>query len=108
MPNVPPQNIAGAGQTRLIVEAVKESVAELKNDVRDIKGHRISDMRWHLGAFAAGFIILGGMLITAYFRLDDRINTLDTSMTRIETKLDDLLQHIPPLPTPIPVQHPDK
>lgn len=102
MPNVPPQDMAGAAHTRIIVEAVKETVAELKTDVKDIKGHRVSDTRWHLSIFGGGFIILAGMLITGYFKLNDRIENVETGLTRVETQLDDLLQRIPPVPTPIP------
>ena len=103
MPNiVSPQDIAGAGQTRLIVDAVKETVAELKADVREIKGHRWSDLLWHIGSFAAGFVLLAGMMLAAYFKLEDRLFTLSTSATRVETKLEDLLQRIPPVQTPAP------
>jgi hypothetical protein len=102
MANVPPQDMVGAGQTRLIVEAVKESVADLKSDVKEIKSHRYSDLVWHVSTLAAGFVLLTGMMIAAYFRLDDRVNGISMALTRVETKLDDLLQRIPPVPTPAP------
>jgi hypothetical protein len=94
-----------AGQTRIIVEAVKESVADLKADVKEIKGHRVSDLRWHIGIFGAGFLVLGGMLIAGYFKLEDRLSDLSTASTRVETKLDDLLARIPPVQTPVPAKH---
>jgi len=96
--------MAGAAHARIIVEAVKESVAELKSDVRDIRTHRFTDLLWHIAAFAAGFVILGGMMIAAYFKLEDKMQALSTSNTRIETKLEDLLQRIPPVPTPPPAR----
>lgn len=102
MANVTPQDMTGAGQTRIIVDAVKESVAELKSDVKDIKSHRVSDLVLHVSTLAAGFILLAGMMIAAYFKLDDRIHDISTALTRVETKLDDLLQRIPPIPTPVP------
>jgi hypothetical protein len=103
MANVAPLDIGGvAGQTRLIVEAVKDTVADLKADIHDIKGHRVSDLRWHIGIFGAGFLVLAGMLITGYFKLEDRVSALSTASTRVETKLDDLLARIPPVQTPVP------
>jgi hypothetical protein len=94
--------LEAAGQTRLIVEAVKETVAELKTDVRAIKDHRFTDMLWHIAALAAAVVLLGGMMVAAYFKFEDRLQLLSTSSTRVETKLDDLLQRIPPTPTLIP------
>ena len=76
MANVTPQDMVGAGQTRLIVEAVKESVAELKSDVKDIKSHRFSDLKWYICSLAAGVVLLGGMMIAAYFRLEDKISDI--------------------------------
>ena len=101
--SVPPPDIAaGTGQLRLIVQ-------ELKDDIRDIKSHRHSDFVFHITVLAAGFLILAGMLIFGYFKLDDRItksddkiNNLITAVTRSDTKLEDLLQRIPPAQTPVP------
>ena len=110
LPNVNPPEVAGAGQTRLIVEAVKETVSELKIDVRTMRDHRFTDMMWHIGALAAAVILLGGMMVAAYFKIDDKIQALSkttqdkfeaasNSSTRVETKLEDLLQRIPPVAT---------
>jgi hypothetical protein len=65
-------------------------------------------MMWHIAALAAGVVLLGGMLIAAYFKIDDRIEALaratqdkfeaaSNASTRVETKLEDLLQRIPPV-----------
>jgi hypothetical protein len=102
MANVAPFDMAGAAQTRLIVEAVKESVADLKSDVKDIKGYRFGDLFKYLSALAAAIVLLGGMMIAVYFKIEDKIHVLSTASTRIETKLDDLIQRIPPIPTPAP------
>jgi hypothetical protein len=101
-PNVPPQEIASAGQTRLLIKAVEDAVKDLKDDVRDIKSHRHSDFVFHITIFAAGFVILAGMLITGYFKLDERISKLTDASTRVDTKLEDLLARIPPVQTPVP------
>ena len=77
----------------------------------DIKSHRHSDFVFHITVLAAGFLVLGGMLIFGYFRLDDRItksddkiNTLTNAVTRINTQLEDLLERIPPVQTPVPTK----
>jgi hypothetical protein len=104
--NVTPDISATVGQTRLIakevVQAVEVAVVELKADVREIKGHRITDLFWHIGAFTGIFILLAGAMIAAYLKLEDKISTLSTAATRIETKLDDLIARIPPIQTQPP------
>ena len=76
MANVAPLDIGGAGQTRLIVEAVKESVADLKSDVKDIKSYRFGDLFKYLSALAAAVVLLGSMMIAVYFKIEDQIHTL--------------------------------
>jgi hypothetical protein len=96
-PNVPPPDVtAVAGQTRLIVQEV---VRALESKVAD---HRHSDFVFMISAFGLGFLVLAGMLITGYLkmdekfsRLDDRITTLNGSSVRVDTKLEDLLQPHP-------------
>ena len=102
MANVIPLDSAAVGQTRMIVDAVKESVAELKADVKDIKGHRHTDFVWIIGVFATGFLVLLGAMATAYLRLDDKVSELSKSQTRMETRLEDLIARIPPAQTPLP------
>jgi len=106
--NVTPLD-SGVGQTRLIVEAVKVSVSALKDDVsilktdvREIRGHRVTDLLWHVGVVAAGVAIIFAGLTAAYFKIEDRLSSLSTASTRVETKLEDLLARIPPVPTPVP------
>jgi hypothetical protein len=101
MANVTPLD-SGSNQTRVIVDAVKASVATLEGDVKAIRDYRYTDLLLHIGAFAGGIIIVVTMMVTAYFRLDDKITALSTSNTRIETKLEDLLARIPPVAAPVP------
>jgi len=108
LPSVNPSDVGVAGQTRLIIEAVKETVSELKSDVRTIRDRRFADMLWHIGALAAAMVVLGGMMIATYFKIEDRLQELSTSLTRVETKLEDLLQRIPPVPTMPPSTTPKR
>jgi hypothetical protein len=99
--NVTPMD-GGTAQTRQIVEAVKASVSELRQDVKDIKNYRYTDLLLHIGAFAGGIVLVVGMMVAAYFKLEDKISAVSTSNTRMETKLEDLLARIPPVQTPPP------
>jgi hypothetical protein len=99
MANVTPLDVGGvSGHTRILIDAVKENIADLKMDVKDIKSHRFSDLLWHITGLVGVAVVLGSMLIAAYFRLDDKISSLSTQSTRIETKLDDIIARIPPAP----------
>jgi hypothetical protein len=105
LPNVlPPDISAGTGHLRLIVQ-------ELKDDIKEIKDNRHSDFIFHVNILGGGFLLLAGMIIASYLLLDsrmsksdDRVNTLTNTSVRIETKLEDLLQRIPPVPTPPPAR----
>jgi hypothetical protein len=111
--NVPPDLSPATGHLRIIVKVVEDSVQELKQEVKGIKADRHSDFVLTVSVFAAGFVILAGMLIFGYFRLDDKIEAISTRLdgrleiltidaTRIDTKLEDLLARIPPAQTPVP------
>jgi hypothetical protein len=97
---VPPPDIAGAGQTRLLIKAIEDTVAELKTDVREIKSYRHTDFLYVITMFAAGFLLLAGMLVFGYFRLDERLVSATATLIRVDTKLEDLVRRIPPVPTP--------
>ena len=102
LPNVAPNMSGGSGQTRLIVEAVKEGLSDVKRDIKDIKDYRQSDFKYIIGMFAAGFVLLAGMIFTVYMKIDDKLTTIIQSTIKTETKLDDLIQRIPPAQTPPP------
>jgi len=110
-----------AAYARVRVQAVEDSVGEIKSDIRDIKDHRHPDFVHLLQIFGGGFVLLASMLIGAYFiidskfdkvgvkfdkvdekfeKLNDRIDKLSTTSTRVDVKLEDLLARIPPVPTP--------
>ena len=99
--NVSPMD-AGTAQTRQIVEAVRGTVSDLSGEVKSIRDYRYTDLLLHIGAFATGIIIVVTLVLHLYSKLDDRIQALSTSSTRIETKLEDLLQRIPPVQSPAP------
>src|SRR6266481_4110135 len=74
--NVPPDLSASAGQARLVMKALEDSINEIKSEIKEVKSHRHSDFVYLVTAFAAGFLLLAGTIITAYFRLDDKIEKL--------------------------------
>jgi hypothetical protein len=89
--NVTPDQTSG-GQTRLLYETFKETLSDLKTDVREIRGHRVPDLVLVCSAIVGTFVLLGGMLIFGYFRLEAKIEDLSTTLTRVETKLDDAIR----------------
>ena len=97
--NVTPDISGGTAQLRIVINTLESTLKEIKVDVNDIKNHRHSDFVFIISVFAAGFVIISGMLIVGYFRLDDkidgRIKELSTKVdqmtvttTKIDTKLD--------------------
>jgi hypothetical protein len=98
--NVAPPDFAG--QTRILINAIEGTVADLKADVREIRNHRVTDLLWHIGVFAGGFLILASAMIFAYFKIEEKTSALTTVTTRVETKLDDLVARLPPVVAPIP------
>ena len=107
--NVHPDLSQNAGQVRLVVKALEDSISEIKTDIKEIKSHRHSDFVWLVTVFAAGFLMLAGLFGFGYFRIDDKfdkltdkIDKLTASSIRSDTKLEDLLQRIPPTVAPAP------
>jgi hypothetical protein len=99
MANVTPMD-SGSAQSRQIVDAVRATVATLETDVKAIRDYRYTDLLLHIGAFTGGIILVVSLILHLYSKLDDRIQALSTTSTRVDTKLEDLLQRIPPIPTP--------
>ncbi|HVT56033.1 MAG TPA: hypothetical protein VHD34_08295, partial [Xanthobacteraceae bacterium] len=73
---------------------------DIKQDIKDIRGYRLTDLLLVGGGIIASFVLLASMMIAGYFRLEDKIQIISTAQTRIETKLEDLLARIPPMQTP--------
>jgi hypothetical protein len=99
----------GAGHTQAIVKSLEESISEIKGDIRDIKKNRHSDFVYLITAYAGGFLLLAGLFGFGFFRVDDKfdkltekLDKLTTTNIRSETKLEDLLQRIPPAITAVP------
>jgi hypothetical protein len=90
--NIMPDQTSEAQTARHVYETFKETLSDLKTDVREIRGHRVPDLVLVCGFVIGAFVLLGGMLIFGYFRLEAKIDGLSTASTRVETKLDDALQ----------------
>ncbi len=102
MANVVPTDVANAGQTRLLVDAIKEAVAELKSDVKDVKDYRHSDFKWYICTFGAGFVALAGLSLYLYSRIEDRLSALSTAVTKVEIRLESLQRSASPEPSAAP------
>lgn len=106
----PPADISqGNAQTRIIIAALENRLAGLdstmtilRSDVTEIRTSVHTDFRLLLFVFGGGFLILAGMLIAGYFRLEDKVSASTQAETRIDTRLEDLLLRIPPVATPVP------
>lgn len=97
-----PDISSGAGPLRLVIGQLDSAIGEIRSDIGNIKDHRHTDFKWLVTIFGLGFVALATMFIVGYMRLEDRLDPLSISNTKIETKLDDLLARIPPAITPVP------
>lgn len=88
------QDLRNTSDVRLIMIQVAKVEERIENLREENKGFK-ADFRWTWSGIAAGVVLMLGVLFFAYFRLDDRINTLSTGQARIETKIDDLIQRTP-------------
>lgn len=92
----------GAGHTQAVVKSLEGSISEIKIDVRGLRDHRHNDFVYLITVFAAGFLLLAGLLGTVYFKLDDKLDKLTQTSIRVDAKLEDLLQRLPPIIAPAP------
>jgi hypothetical protein len=82
---------------------VAQLEARVGNLVEENKGHK-GDFRWTWGGLVVGFLVLAGLFIAGYNRMDDKLDKVfdrfvsisdslgkaDAANARIETKIDDL------------------
>ena len=112
-PDVTPDMMAGAGQLRLIIGGLEKDIREIKDNVTSVTSSRHSDFKYVVSILGCGFLLLAGMLVFGYFKLDDKIESKMKQLgdkiepvlintTKTDTKLDDLLQRIPPAVVPAP------
>ena len=53
------------------------------------------DLRMVIGAIVTSFLILGGMFLNGYSKLDGRIAALEISSAKADVKLDTILSRLP-------------
>lgn len=96
--------VEGMMQIQHSLGELKSSVAQLQLGAEDQERAVRSDFRWTWTGLAAATVLLIRALIFGYFRLDDRQAAMSTTLTKIDTKVDGILQRDqtpkpPPLPT---------
>jgi hypothetical protein len=109
IPDVPSSSYARVTGEAWIAELLSQTqiaIGELKSDVKHLEGQAGDfrrDFRWTWTGLVIGFLILCGFFIAGYNRMEDKESILSTTMTKIETKVDQLLQRPPP-PSVLPGQ----
>lgn len=119
-PQAPSTPHPAANQARLAADLLGPTLEELRKDIREVRAHHRTEFIILLTAFAAAFLVLAGMSIGAYRwarddaladatrisglidKVESRQGATNDTMIRVETKLEDLLARIPPVPTPPP------
>jgi hypothetical protein len=119
-PPAGPPPFPGAAQTGMLVRALEDALVDPRKDITNLQTSTRTDFWRLLCSFAAGFVLLATMLVVGYHWLDDRIivqsarledriaktddrvNSLGSLLTRVDQKLQDLLDRIPPQPVAPP------
>jgi hypothetical protein len=112
----PPAPIPGVDLAKQAALLLQPSLDEIHKDIREIRDHGRTEFWRLLAGFAAGFIILAGMVIGVYrwisddlvrtttrleMRLEkqaDQLQTINGTLSRVDQKLEDLTK--PPTPLP--------
>ena len=104
-------------QTRALVRALEHALRDFREDLVEVKTRAHTDFFRTLWVFGVGFVLLAGMVIEAYRwaaddlrlastrlenridKVDDRVVTTGNTLTRVDQKLQDLLDRVPATPT---------
>jgi hypothetical protein len=115
----PPSLSPTAAQTGVLVRALQEglrdSVTDLRREISELKRSTDGDYHRLLYIFGAGFIAIVVLFAWGYTRLEDRfitvsdklsdqIESLQNTTVKVDTKLGDLLERIPPAVTRPPTR----
>lgn len=97
LPPAAPRDLHPTSDIRLVMIQVAKLEERVNGLIEDNKGHK-ADFRWTWTGLVAGFLLLAGMFIYGYNRLDDRIIDISKAVATMSAKLDDLIQRTPPPP----------
>jgi hypothetical protein len=112
-PPISPHAAQTGALVRAIQDALKDSIAELKREISETRTHSREDFHRLLYIFGAGFVAIAVLFAWGYSRLedrfiavstkiDDKVDTLSNTVIKVDTKLGDLLERIPPAQTQVP------
>lgn len=112
----PPITITGMEHAKQAALLLQPSLDKIHEDIREIRRQGRTEFWCIIGAFATGFVLLAGMVIGAYrwisddlvrattrleMQLDkqaDQLQTINSTLSRVDQKLEDLTR--PPTPLP--------
>lgn len=86
-----PRDLYSTSDIRFVMVELGKLQSKIDALGDDNKTHK-SDFRLTLSGIIAVFLLLGGMLMWGYLRLEDKFVDLNRSVTVIGTKLDDIMQ----------------
>lgn len=89
-----PKDLYPTSDIRFVMIEVAKLEERVNSLIEDNKAHK-SDFRWTWTGLVAGFLILAGMFIYGYNRLEDKNLDIAKATVAISTKLDDLSQRLP-------------
>jgi hypothetical protein len=89
------QDMRNTSDIRLVMIEVGKVEERVNFLIEDNKSHR-ADFRLTWGALVAGFLVLAGLFLYGYNRLADKFEETTKAVTKVDTKIDDLILRLPP------------
>lgn len=92
----PPGLDSRVAKVEATVEHIQEDIKEIKGDVRAV-GKKVDDhLKILAGMIIAAFLLLGGMIITGYLRITDKMETVNDRIEKVGQSVNAVMQRLPP------------